>query len=47
VEPVVGRAHITVDGTSLRIVGTVSQRAIDGRYEVLRAEQIAVWERRW
>jgi hypothetical protein len=29
---------------SLRIVGAVSQLAIDGRYEVLRAEQIAVWE---
>lgn len=35
---------IVVDGTLLRIVGTVRQLAIEGRYKVLRAEQIAVWE---
>jgi hypothetical protein len=39
--PVSG-VHIAVDGTSLRIVGTVSQLAIAGRYEVLRAARIAV-----
>jgi hypothetical protein len=40
----VSGARIAVDRMSLRIVGTVSQLAIDGRCEVLRAEQIAVWE---
>jgi hypothetical protein len=35
---------IAVEGTALRIVGTVSQMAKDGGNEVLRAEQIAVWE---
>jgi hypothetical protein len=30
--------------TSLGIVGTVGQLAIDGRHEVLRAEQIANWK---
>jgi len=33
-----------VDGTPLRIVGTVSPLAIDGRYKVFRAEQVAVPE---
>jgi len=35
---------LAIDGTSLRILGTVSELAIDGAYEVLRAERIAVWE---
>jgi hypothetical protein len=35
---------ISVEGTALRILGTVSQMSKDSANEVLRAEQIAVWE---
>lgn len=32
-----------MDGSAVRVVGTVTELAIEGGYEVARAEQIAVW----
>jgi hypothetical protein len=35
---------IAVDGTTLRIVGTVGHLEKEGAYDVVRAERIAVWK---
>jgi hypothetical protein len=37
-------SDLVVEGTALRIVGTVSQMAKEGAYDVIRAERTAVWE---